>query len=82
MNLTKKQLEAIKTYYSLSNRQIQIVELMLSGIESNQDLAKSIGITTATLKVYMRHLYAKLGVNSKMRAVVLLYDFLQGMPKS
>lgn len=66
MELTKKQLEQIKIQYRLSPRETQIVELILKGVESNEDISTNLGVTVLSAKRYVHDLYAKIGISSKL----------------
>lgn len=64
--LTDDQIEAVRRHFALSPRQTQLVCLILEGVESNEALAQRLDLSVWTVKVYLRHLYGKLGVNSKL----------------
>jgi len=66
MQLTQIQLDAIKKQYRLSPREIQIVDLILKGIESNEEISKNLGVTVLSAKRYVHDLYAKIGISSKL----------------
>ncbi|MHC4206960.1 MAG: response regulator transcription factor [Planctomycetota bacterium] len=77
MKLTKKQLEQIKTQYRLSPRETQVVDLILQGVDSNAELAKSLGLTIATIKQYVHVLFAKFHINSKTNLVIKIFESIQ-----
>ena len=65
----------IKTIYddrkkrpSLSEREIEIVRLVAKGF-SNDELAERLHLSPDTIKVHLRHVYEKLGVESRVEAV-------------
>ncbi len=65
----------IKTIYddrkkrpSLSEREIEIVRLVAKGF-SNDELAERLHLSPDTVKVHLRHVYEKLGVESRVEAV-------------
>ena len=58
--------------YHLSPRELQCAICICSGC-NNRDLAKNLGITVNTAKVYVREVYRRTGVNNK---VLLLLKFL------
>ncbi len=70
MKLTAQQANTIKHLYGLSSREAQLVGLFFDGIESSKNLAEHTGLSVWTVKVYLRHIYMKLGCKSKL-AVVL-----------
>jgi DNA-binding NarL/FixJ family response regulator len=70
MNLTKKKLEAIKQKYRLTNRETQILKLILQGIQSNAKIANKLGLSEGTIKQYNRVLYAKFQASSKLEIAI------------
>ncbi|MFD0557208.1 LuxR family two component transcriptional regulator [Stackebrandtia endophytica] len=52
----------------LSHREREVLELIASGL-TNQEAAKRLFISEATVKTHLLHLYAKLGVNDRAAAV-------------
>ena len=53
---------------SLSEREIEIVRLVAKGF-SNDELAERIHLSPETIKAHLRHVYEKLGVESRVEAV-------------
>ena len=53
---------------SLSEREIEIVRLVAKGF-SNDELAERLHLSPDTIKVHLRHVYEKLGVESRVEAV-------------
>lgn len=53
---------------SLSNREIQIVELLATGM-SNRGISKQLFISEATVKTHLVHIYEKLGVDNRTAAI-------------
>ena len=53
---------------SLSEREIEIVRLVAKGF-SNDELAERLHLSPDTVKVHLRHVYEKLGVESRVEAV-------------
>lgn len=54
--------------FRLSPRELELLRL-ISGGASYGDAARAMGVTLATVQTHIRSLYAKLGVNSKVRAI-------------
>jgi len=52
----------------LSGREIEVLTLVAQG-QSNQDIAKQLHISTATVKTHLIHIYGKLGVSDRTAAV-------------
>jgi DNA-binding CsgD family transcriptional regulator len=55
---------------SLSNRELEIARLMLSGF-SSKGIAQRLGISAETVKVHRKHSYSKLGINSQSELFAL-----------
>ena len=53
---------------SLSEREIEIIRLVAKGF-SNDELAERLHLSPDTIKVHLRHVYEKLGVESRVEAV-------------
>ena len=53
---------------SLSEREIEIVRLVAKGF-SNDELAERLHLSPDTIKAHLRHIYGKLGVESRVEAV-------------
>lgn len=53
---------------SLSHREIELLELLATGA-SNQEMARSLFISQATVKTHLIHIYQKLGVDNRVAAV-------------
>jgi DNA-binding CsgD family transcriptional regulator len=70
MLFTNRQLVQIQKMYKLTNRELQIVKLLAQGVEANAELAKTLGLSIHTLKVYLRNIYMKAGRNSKVALIV------------
>ena len=52
----------------LSERELEVLALVSQG-HSNQDIAKQLHISAATVKTHLIHIYGKLGVNDRTAAV-------------
>jgi len=48
-----RQLVAIQRQYSLTPRELQIVKLLADGIDSNEEIAKKLNISTHTAKIHL-----------------------------
>jgi DNA-binding NarL/FixJ family response regulator len=58
---------------SLTSREKEVLRLMAEGI-SSRDIADHLGISYATVRTHIRSLGAKLGVHSKVQAIVKLRE--------
>jgi two-component system, NarL family, response regulator len=54
----------------LTNREAEVLRLAAKGLR-NRDIARAIGRTEATVKVHLKHVMAKLGVQDRTEAVTL-----------
>ena len=70
--LLPKRIKAIyddrKKRPSLSDREIEIVRLVAKGF-SNDEMAERLHLSPETIKAHLRHIYEKLGVESRVEAV-------------
>jgi len=53
----------------LSERELQVLQLLACG-SSNQEIAQELVITVDTVKRHVSHIFAKLGVNNRVQAVI------------
>jgi DNA-binding CsgD family transcriptional regulator len=56
---------------SLTNREREVLALLASG-ESNRKLAQRLGVSPRTIQKHLQRIYAKLGVQGRMAAVLLV----------
>ena len=54
----------------LTNREVEVLRLAAKGLR-NREIARAIGRTEATVKVHLKHVMAKLGVQDRTEAVTL-----------
>ncbi len=60
---------APQSVLSLSPREKEVLALLASGL-SNADIGHALFISPVTVKVHVRHIYEKLGVNSRAAAAM------------
>jgi DNA-binding CsgD family transcriptional regulator len=60
--------EAVTRSYGLSNREGQVVDLVLRGY-TNQDIARSLGIAVPTAKKHLTRVFDKIGVDSRSQLI-------------
>ncbi|MCP5097039.1 MAG: response regulator transcription factor [Chloroflexi bacterium] len=58
----------------LTNRERDVLKLMAHGLK-NEEIAQSIFVTTQTIKNYVRSIFSKLDVNSRVEAVLLAIKY-------
>jgi predicted ATPase/DNA-binding CsgD family transcriptional regulator len=68
---------------NFSRREIEILNLIADGL-SNREIAQRLYLSIDTVKWYNKHLYAKLGVNSRTQALKLArqYNLLQSQAET
>lgn len=70
----------VKQKYRLSNREGDVLEALMSG-SKDKDIARSVGLTTGTVRSYLKSIRAKLGVTTRTAIVNLVHEFgTQGQP--
>ncbi|CAA0112259.1 Serine/threonine-protein kinase PknK [Starkeya nomas] len=52
-----------------NNRELQILDILARG-KSNKEIARALGLDVNTIKWHLKNIYSKLGVNSRIHAVV------------
>jgi DNA-binding CsgD family transcriptional regulator len=63
--------DAVKECYGLSDREAQIVDLVLKGY-GNRDIATTLNITPGTTKKHMTRIFDKVGVDSRSQLMARL----------
>ena len=58
-----------QVHAGLSYREQQVLDRIVKGY-TNQEIADSLGLTVATIKVYLTQLFKKMGVRSRLQAVI------------
>jgi DNA-binding CsgD family transcriptional regulator len=64
----------------LTDREREILELLVSGVTSNRKLAQQLGVSENTIKFHVRHLLDKLHLHN--RAQVVGYALRHGLVDS
>ena len=57
----------------LTSREREVLDLLLQGA-SNKIMAHKLGVTEATIKAHLTHIYRKLEVDSRLQAVIVAGD--------
>lgn len=76
MELTGKQLAAIRKAYKLSPRETQIVELIMRGVERNQDIALCLDVSVLTAKMYVHRMHTKFHTRTKLQVALAVLEKL------
>lgn len=76
MELTNRQIVTIMRMYRLSPQETELVKLLCEGINSNKILAERMKISVFAVKLYLHHLYIKLGTNNKLAVTIKIVNFL------
>jgi len=69
LNLFKKYVPLKKENFQLTQREKEILQLMVSGL-NNKHIAEKLFISLQTVRNHVRHIYEKMHVHSKSQAVV------------
>lgn len=69
LNNVMDQAQTIATVEPLTNREKQVMGLVKKGL-SNKDIAEAMHISLNTLKVHIRNLYGKMGVENRTQALL------------
>lgn len=73
--------DLIKVKYRLSNREIDVLESLMSG-RKDKEIAQSVGLTAGTVRSYLKSIRAKLGVTTRTAIVNLVHEFIGEGPRS
>ncbi len=68
-----RQLQKAALRYGLSEREREIVSLVLSGM-TNEAVSEALAIAPNTLKKHLQHIYSKTGIHSRRRLASLLFS--------
>ncbi len=69
LNLFKKHIPKSNNDFSITKRELEILNLLVEGLE-NKAIAEKLFISLQTVRNHIRHIYEKLQVHSKSQAVV------------
>jgi DNA-binding CsgD family transcriptional regulator len=76
MKLSKKQVEQISRLYRLTPQQVEIVKIVLRGIETNREIAQELGTSFRTLNQHLNKIYIKFNIHSKHGLIIKILDSL------
>ena len=64
--------------YGLTARQAEVFHLLLRGLK-NREIAEIISLSEPAIKLNLKNIYVKLGVQTRARAIRRYYDFMHGV---
>ncbi len=66
--------KSIHKMFDLSNKEVQILEAMASGI-TNSEIGKKLFLTEGTVKSYLHRIFQKMDVKSRTQAVMKALEY-------
>ncbi|WP_438348169.1 response regulator [Paenibacillus sp. FA6] len=75
MNVQKKSALIERDEINLTDREVELARLIVSGL-NNREIASKLHIAEGTTRNYISNLYSELGVIDRMQAVEILREFL------
>ena len=69
----------VKKKYRLSNRECDVLEALMNGAK-DKDIARSVGLTTGTVRSYLKSIRGKLGVTTRTAIVSLVHEISTAIP--
>ena len=82
MKLNANEKNLLRKNLNLSERQAQIVELLLDGIEASPRIAARLGISQTAINLYLHKIYRKLGVTCRLQVALKVLMYLGYIPAS
>lgn len=67
-------LAAMRQRFNLTDRETQILDLLIHGVARNSEIAVRLDLSEGTIKQYMRVLLAKLNASNKVQAVIQVVE--------
>ncbi len=81
MLFSREQWEHIQKCYRFSDRKMQILKLLLEGME-NDKIAQKLKIQYNTVKAHFSNIYKRVGVQNKVQLVIQLFTIVQTYNRS
>lgn len=69
----------VKQKYRLSARECDVLEALMNGAK-DKDIARSVGLTTGTVRSYLKSIRGKLGVTTRTAIVSLVHEVCTATP--
>jgi DNA-binding NarL/FixJ family response regulator len=79
MVLSKKELALVREHFKLSPRELELVSYIVQGYDSNEVLAKAMGVTVGTVKNQTHVLFVRMRVGSKLCVATSVFAFLRSL---
>ncbi len=76
MSFSREQWEHIQKCYRFPERKMQILKLLLEGLE-NDKIAQKLKIQYNTVKAHFGNIYKRVGVQNKVQLVIQLFTIVQ-----
>lgn len=67
------QLECLTQQYQITARETEVIKLVLQG-KSNQEIAKALVISPATVKNHLHHIFGKMGIANRYELISLVWQ--------
>ncbi len=80
LNITTDQAPSIPGGEALTNRELDILELLTQRLQ-NKEMAEKLFVSPETIKTHLKHLYQKLGVNNRREAATVARDIISSIIK-
>lgn len=77
--MTDAQLDKFCAYYKLTDREADILRLVLEG-KSNQEISQVLYITVGTVKAHLHSIFSKLEVSRRSQLMTLFMNFEKAAP--
>ncbi len=81
MLFSREQWEHIQKCYRFPERKMQILKLLLEGLE-NDKIAQKLKIQYNTVKAHFGNIYKRVGVQNKVQLVIQLFTIVQSYNRS
>jgi len=81
MLISKEKWNRVQKGYGFTERQMQILELLLDGIDS-EGIAQRLKIRYNTVKAHFGHIYKRAGVQNKAELIMQIFNVINAYQKS
>jgi DNA-binding CsgD family transcriptional regulator len=81
MLISKEKWNRVQKGYGFTERQMQILKLLLDGLDSNR-IAQRLKIRYNTVKAHFGHMYKRAGVQNQAELIMQLFNVIHTYNKS